>query len=296
MIIDGHVHMWLRPMYPDVIINAYLEPWLAMSEFLDMTQEIEENFPTSEVRPELLVDSMKQAGVDRSVLLPLDFGLVQEPKVGVEEFNDWIFESAANYPDKLIPFMGIDPGRGEQAIRLMRKYFAKFEPRGIKVYPPNGFHPYEERLEPFWKEVKDMDRFVVSHAGASWGPLDEEKSRPIHFRSVLDKYPELKLVIAHLGGKYRADTYELARDYDNLYTDCSALQGWLPTEPQMVKDRLSEAFSVMGDRVIFGTDWPLFDLAYPYESWCSFVREQDICSEGRREKLLGGTIQKLLGI
>jgi predicted TIM-barrel fold metal-dependent hydrolase len=64
----------------------------------------------------------------------------------------------------------------------------------------------------------------------------------------------------------------------------------------MIKDRLNEAFSVMGDRVIFGTDWPLFDLAYPYESWCAFVREQDICSEERREKLLGGTMRKLLGI
>lgn len=296
MIIDAHVHMWLRPMYPDVIINAYLEPWLAMSEFLDMDRDKLENFPTSEVRPELLVQYMEQGGVDRSVILPLDFGTVQEPKVGVEEFNDWIFESADTYSDKLIPFMGIDPSRGEQAIRLMRKYHSKFEPRGIKIYPPNGFYPYEERLDPFWEEVKDMDLIVVSHAGASWGPLDEEKSRPIHFRSVLERYPELKLIIAHLGGKYRADTYELAKEFDNLYTDCSALQGWLPSEPQVVRDRLREAFEVMGDRVIFGTDWPLFDISYPYESWCDFVRDEPFCSEDRRERLLGGTMRKLLGI
>jgi predicted TIM-barrel fold metal-dependent hydrolase len=296
MIIDGHVHMWLRPMYPDVIINAYLEPWLAMSELLDMSRDKEENFPTSEVRPELLVEYMEKAGVDRSVVLPLDFGTVQEPKVGVEQFNDWIFESSEIYPDKLIPFMGIDPSRGEQAIRLMRKYHSRFEPRGIKIYPPNGFYPYEERLRPFWEEVKDMGLIVVSHAGASWGPLDEEKSRPVHFRSVLERYPELKLIIAHLGGKYRADTYLLAKEFDNLYTDCSALQGWLPGEPGVVMDRLREAFEVMGDRVIFGTDWPLFDLSYPYENWCCFVRERSFCSEERREKLLGGTMQKLLGL
>jgi len=294
MIIDGHVHMWLRPMYPDVIINAYLEPWLAMSEFLDMSRDKEENFPTSEVRPELLVEYMDKGKVDRSVILPLDFGTVQEPRVGVEPFNDWIFESSDQYPDKLIPFMGIDPSRGEQAIRLMRKYHSKFEPQGIKIYPPNGFYPYEERLIPFWEEVRDMDLIVVSHAGASWGPLEEEKSRPIHFRSVLERYPDLKLIIAHLGGKYRADTYLLAKEFDNLYTDCSALQGWLPGEPEVVKDRLREAFEVMGDRVIFGSDWPLFDLSYPYEHWCDFAREQPFCSDERREKLLGGTMQKLL--
>ncbi len=296
MIIDGHVHMWLRPMYPDVIINAYLEPWLALSDLLDMSRDMEENFPTSEVRPELLISYMEQAGVDRSVVLPLDFGTVQEPKVGVEDFNDWIFESADRYPDKLIPFMGIDPQRGEQAIRLMRKYHSRFEPRGIKIYPPNGFYPYEERLKPFWDEVEDMGLIVVSHAGASWGPLEEERSRPVHFRNVLERYPDMKLIIAHLGGKYRADTYLMAQEFDNIYTDCSALQGWLPGEPGVVKERLKEALDVMGDRVIFGTDWPLFDLSYPYESWCCFAKEQPFCSEHQREMLLGGTMRKLLGI
>jgi len=296
MIIDGHVHLWLRPMYPDSIINAYLEPWLAMAEFMDMSRDKEENFPTSEVRPESLVDYMDQAHVDRSVILPLDFGTVEEPKVGVEAYNDWIFDCAETYPDKLIPFMGIDPTRGEQALRLMRKYHSKYEPKGIKIYPPNGFYPYEERLAPFWKEVNEMGLIVVSHAGASWGPLDEEKSRPIHFIPVLDRYPDLKLIIAHLGGKYRQDTYAMAKDYQNLYTDCSALQGWLPGDPGVVNDRLREALSCMGDRVIFGSDWPLFDMSCPYGGWCCFVKEQPFCSEEQRDKLLGSTMQKLLGI
>ena len=296
MIIDGHVHLWLRPMYPDVIINAYLEPWLELAEFMDMTRDKEENFPTSEVRPETLVEYMDLGKVDRSIILPLDFGTVEEPKVGVEAYNDWIFKCAKDYPDKLIPFMGIDPTRGEHALRLMRKYHSKYEARGIKIYPPNGFYPYEERLDPFWKEVKDMGLTVVTHAGASWGPLDEEKSRPIHFRKILERYPEINIIIAHLGGKYRADTYELAAEFDNLYTDCSALQGWLPSEPGVVIDRMKEAFSHMGDRVIFGSDWPLFDLSYPYEHWSNFVKEQPFCSEEQREKLMGGTMQKLLGL
>ena len=287
--------MWLRPMLPDSIINAYLAPWLEMAEFMDMTRDKEENFPTSEVRPESLVEYMDRAKVDRSVVLPLDFGTVEAARTSVEEYNDWVFESADRYPDKLIPFMGIDPTRPE-AIRLMRKYHSKFEARGIKIYPPNGFYPYEERLRPFWDEVKDMGLLVVTHAGASWGPLDEERSRPIHLRPVLERYPDVKIIVAHLGGKYRADTYAMAPHYDNMYTDCSALQGWLPGEPGVVIERLKEAFSHMDGRLIFGTDWPLFDMAYPYESWCCFIKERSFCSEARREMLLGGTMRKLLGI
>lgn len=287
--------MWLRPMLPDSIINAYLAPWLEMAEFMDMTRDKEENFPTSEVRPESLIEYMDRAKVDRSVVLPLDFGTVEAARTSVEEYNDWVFQSADRYPDKLIPFMGIDPTRPE-AIRLMRKYHSKFEARGIKIYPPNGFYPYEERLRPFWDEVKDMGLLVVTHAGASWGPLDEEKSRPIHLRPVLERYPDVKIIVAHLGGKYRADTYAMAPHYDNMYTDCSALQGWLPGEPGVVIERLKEAFSHMDGRLIFGTDWPLFDMAYPYESWCCFIKEQSFCSEAQREALLGGTMRKLLGI
>lgn len=295
MIIDGHVHMWLRPMLPDSIINAYLAPWLEMAEFMDMTREKEENFPTSEVRPESLVEYMDRAKVDRSVVLPLDFGTVEEARTSVEGYNDWVFQCAEEYRDKLIPFMGIDPTR-KDAVRLMRKYHSKFEAKGIKIYPPNGYYPFEERLTSFWNEVRDMGLLVVTHAGASWGPLDEERSRPIHLRPVLEKYPDINIIVAHLGGKYRADTYEMASHYDNMYTDCSALQGWLPGEPGVVIDRLKEAFSHMSGRIIFGTDWPLFDLSYPYESWCNFIREQQFCNEAQREQLLGGTMRKLLGI
>lgn len=275
-------------MLPDEIIMAYLEPWLALSDFLDLKKDKEDMFPQSQVRPESLLESLDSAGVDKAIILPLDFGVVAKPKQDVEEYNDWVFESCARYPDRLIGLMGIDPSRGEQAISLMRKYHSKFEPKGIKIYPPTGWYPSEERIAAFWKEANDMDLTVVTHAGASWGPLQEERSRPLHMRPILERYPDLRVVIAHLGGKYRNDTYEMAPEFPNMYTDCSALQGWLPSEPSVVIDRLKEAVTKVGpDRVMFGSDWPLFDLNYPYQRWCMFMREEMYCDEGTREKILG---------
>jgi len=296
MIIDSHVHMWLRPMYPDKVVMSYLEPLLALDVLVDKRDE-EESFPNSEMPPELILEWMPKAGVDKAVILPLDFGMIQRAKLDVEEYNDWIFDWSARYPDKLVGFMGIDPQRGDEAIRLMRKYHAKFEPKGIKIYPPTGWYPYEERVAKFWKEADDMGLAVVTHSGGTPSILQEEKGRPVHFKPVLDKYPDLHLIIAHLGGMYRKDTYSMAKDYPNLYTDCSALQGWLPSEPAVVIDRLKEALAMMGpDRVMFGSDFPLFDLSYPYEHWCRFMREENYADDDVKEKVLGLNAKRIIGI
>jgi predicted TIM-barrel fold metal-dependent hydrolase len=52
----------------------------------------------------------------------------------------------------------------------------------------------------------------------------------------------------------------------------------------------------MPGRVIFGSDWPLFDLAYPYHHWVRFVKEEDWASAKVREEVMGATMRKLLQV
>ncbi|MDD1746758.1 MAG: amidohydrolase family protein [Methanomassiliicoccales archaeon] len=295
MIIDGHTHVWKRKMLPGSLLRAYLEPLLALDGIaFDMKLDREQDWPMSQVDTEWLLRSMDDAGVDRSVVLPLDFGMVESPELGVEAYNDWVFESCKSMEGRLIPFIGIDPMRGKQAEELVRKYVNHCDAKGVKIYPPTGYFPFEERVDYFWRLMEEYGLIVVTHAGASWGPLDEEFSHPKHFRPVLERHPDMRLIIAHLGGKFRAETYELAKRFPNVHADCSALQGWLPSDPEICKGRLQEAVSNMPGRVIFGSDWPLFDMAYPYTFWVRFIKEQSWASESVKEQLLGGTMGKLL--
>ena len=295
MIIDGHTHVWQRRMLPSSLLRAYLEPLLALDGIaFDMKADREQDWPMSQVDADWLLRSMNDAGVDRSVILPLDFGMVESPEVGVEGYNDWVFESCKSLEGRLVPFIGVDPMRGKQAEELVRKYVKHCDAKGVKIYPPTGYFPYDAKVDYFWKMMEEHGLIVITHAGASWGPLDENFSHPKHFAPVLEKHPEMKLVIAHLGGKFRPETYELAKRFPNVYTDCSALQGWLPSEPEVCKGRLREAVANMPGRVIFGSDWPLFDMAYPYTYWVRFVREEAWASDGVKEQLLGGTMGRLL--
>ena len=294
MIIDGHVHVWQRQMLPNSLLRAYLEPLLALDGILDLSLDREEDWPMSQVDVSSLVQSMDEAGVDRAIILPLDFGMVEAPAVGIEAYNDWVFESCRDANHRLIPFIGVDPLRGDKAKELVEKYVKHCDAKGVKVYPATGFYPNEEKVAGFWKLVEDHDLIVVTHGGASWGPLDDKYTHPALFDEVLARHPELKLVIAHLGGKFRAETYALAKKYPKVYTDCSALQGWLPGDAETCKSRLKEAVANMPGRVIFGSDWPLFDMAYPYNYWVRFVKEEDWATSEQKGQVLGGTIARLL--
>jgi uncharacterized protein len=293
MIIDAHVHVWLRSMLPDSVLRSYLEPLLALDGLYNLNEDRLNDWPMSQARPEELVDHMPLAGIDKSVLLPLDFGMVEAAKVGVEEYNDWVFEQAAIYPDKLIPFVGVDPQR-QEAIRLVQKYVKKFDARGVKVYPATGWYPEEERLRPFWDLMDEYGLAVVTHAGASWGPLQEKFNHPMLFRKVVEQHPRMKLVVAHLGGMFRDEMYQLLQECPNAYTDCSALQGWLPGNPEVAIERLQEVARRIPDRTFFGSDWPIFDLAYSHTNWVRFMRETPWADDEMKAKLMGLNFQRMM--
>ena len=296
MIIDSHAHFWRSKMLPDSILKAYIEPLLVLDGIIDVSKDREDALPITEVFAHELVEAMDDAGVDKAVILPLDFGLVEEPGIGIEDYNQWVFESCEEYKDRLIPFVGVDPNRGDKARELIQRFIRDYDAKGIKVYPATGFRPNDERLVDFWKLLDDYGMVVVSHSGASWGPLDEECNHPIFYREVLERFPSLRVVIAHLGGKWKLETYELARTHDNIYADCSAVQRWLPSEPEITIERLEEAALHMHDRLVFGTDWPLFDLSYSYLNWVKFVKEENWASEDVKEKVLGGNMKKILDL
>lgn len=226
MIIDSHVHMYKRDMIPHSVVDAYLEPLRALDELgIDMGLDEEVVWKDFIADRSALIDMMDMAGIDKSIILPLDMGMVEEPTIRIEEYNEWVFESAQGFEDRLIPFLGIDPSRGEFAFDLVNRFHKKWEPKGVKIYPSTGFYPDSEELLDFWELMDDLEMMVITHTGASWGPLDEKYSHPKHYRKVLDEFPSLRIVLAHLGGKWKSEAYDLLEEFDNAFTDCSALQG-----------------------------------------------------------------------
>jgi len=295
MIIDAHAHMYQRDMIPNSVVDAYLDP-LRDLDAIGIDMGLDEEIVWKEFLADRdgLLELMDLAGIDRAIVLPIDLGRVEEPVIDFRSYNRWVFESLEGYEDRLLPFMGVDPGRGKVALEFVEECVKRWDARGIKVYPSTGFYPNDRELWDFWRLAEEYGLVVVSHTGASWGPLDERYCHPIFFREVLESFPSLNIVLAHLGGKWREEAYELVMRYDNAWTDCSALQGWLPSEPEMALARLREMAQKIPDKAFFGTDWPTFDLAYSSARWTEFVVSHDWADEETKEKVFHRNIRKLI--
>ena len=298
MIIDSHIHIWNRKMLPDMAVRNYLSPMLEFAGefdgFLDFDLESEIPFWDYRTAIEEFIESMDNNRIDKSIVLATDFELVNKGGMPNEEYIDWLYE-ACSIDDRLEPFIGVDPNRGESGLRMMERIVRKYEPRGMKLYPATGFYPDDDKYSDYWDLVDDLGLIVVTHAGMALPPLDEKYCHPVNIIKVAEKHPDMKIIIAHLGGKFHNELFEVMDRCDNIYADCSALQGWLPSEPEMVIRRLRETAGRYPKRVVFGTDSPLYDTQYSTTQFIRLINEGDWGTERMKEDLLGNNMLRLLG-
>lgn len=71
--------------------------------------------------------------------------------------------------------------------------------RGVKLHPvSHGFSPADPRLFPIYDLCCEAGLVVLSHSGP--GHRGAASARPAEFAPVLRQWPQLRLVLAHLGG------------------------------------------------------------------------------------------------
>jgi len=299
MIIDSHVHLWHRDMLPDLAVKNYLEPLLQYADqfegFMDFQLDAELPFMDYTAPVDDLLEAMDVSKIDLSIILATDFGLVNEGRMDIEEYTDWLYD-LCSCDNRLEPFISVDPNRGEAGLKMVERLAKKYEPRGIKLYPATGFYPDDSKYSKYWDLIDDLGLAVVTHAGMALPPLDEKFCHPLNLTEVAEKHPDTKIIIAHFGGKFHNELFDVMDRCENVYTDCSALQGWLPSEPDVVISRLKETAGRYPKRVIFGTDFPLYDTHFTTMQFIRFIREGDWGTEQMKEDLLGNNMARVLGM
>ncbi len=296
MLIDAHVHMWHRNMLPDKAVANYMEPLLEFigkyGELFNLDLDKELPFPDYDVPIDMPIESMDKNNMDAMVVLATDFELIGGNAMSNEEYHDWLFQRCS-VDNRFIPFISVDPNRNN-ACEMIEKFVKKYSPRGIKMYPAVGFYPNDEKMKKYWDMVDDLGLLVVTHAGMALEPLDEKYCHPSYMKDVADAHPDMDIIIAHLGGKFYDELLPLMESCDNIYTDCSALQGWIPEDISMIHKRLDAVTSVFPDRVVFGTDFPLYDERVSASMFINRIREGKWGSDSIKEKLLGTNMHNLL--
>lgn len=223
-----------------------------------------------------LVAAMDRTGVDISVTQP-----VATKSNQVRSINDW---AAAQESDRVLPFGAMHPAFENPAREIAR--MARLGLRGFKMHPEHqSFEPDDPALEAIWAAAVQHDMVVFFHAGADVIHTTV-RGTPGAFAALLDEWPDLTVVLAHLGG---------FRQWEGVAEEIAGREVWLDTAytlSHLPDDDFVRLVRAHGpERVLFGSDGPWTDSGTEIEH----LRRLDLTAE-EIDGILGGNAERLLGL
>lgn len=173
---------------------------------------------------------------------------------GVWVDDRYVADCVAEHPDRLIGFLSVDPTQPGWR-RELRDGHEVLGLRGIKLLSMYaGFRPDDERLDPLWKYATRHALPVLLHTGTTFvaqAPL--ECTLPRHLDRVATRFPDVKLILAHLSHPYEGECVVTIRKHPNVYADISALH-YRPF--QFYHSLMLVQEYGVWDKLLFGTDYP----------------------------------------
>jgi predicted TIM-barrel fold metal-dependent hydrolase len=205
-------------------------------------------------------------------------------------FNRWACAVGAKHP-QITPFVAMDPAAlsPEASVAHLRE-LAGLGARGIKLHPVvQRFSPDDPRMLPVYRACVELGFTVLSHSGTARGAT--QYAEPRAFGAVLRQFPDLSLVLAHLGGGSWRQTAELARTFPNVTFDCCEILEWTGAPHAPSEEALARLIRDIGaHRVMLGTDFPWYDLDHTVER----VMALPLLSREEKEGILGANAVHIL--
>lgn len=171
------------------------------------------------------------------VVLPMDMAFMGAGKVP-RKYDDQIKELAQiakEVAPQVIPFIHVDPRR-DNILQLLHQSVEEWGFKGVKLYPPLGYFPYDERLYPVYEYCQQKNLPIIAHCSpynpvrfkgsdaelkkllsVSKVPIDTKGKKrkelcsyftnPLNYKYVVKDFPNLKICLAHFGSAYFWDKY-----------------------------------------------------------------------------------------
>lgn len=217
---------------------------------------------------------------------------------------DAMREARNAHQERLLPFVALDPNNPDMEALFLKAFSDDYRFYGVKIYPLLGYLPNHPKLMDVFEVCEALGIPVTTHCGGnatraiaktfdlpsrrynSQGQIvdeclsvsfknEEEKglffSDPARWLPVLERFPKLRLNLAHFGGddqwkrfsRKDSDTWvhrilSMMEDFDHVYTDVSFLlhltekrhSGFLETFEELLLDK-----ELVRNRTLFGSDY-----------------------------------------
>ena len=223
--------------------------------------------------PQTLLQLGKQAGVTSFLLLPVAMKASQ-----VRHINRFAAEETALHPE-FVSFGALHPQVEDLQGEI--DYLTQSGLRGVKVHPNMIRVAIDDpSMLPIYEAIEGKLPIML-HTGDP----RMDFSHPARLRHVMHMFPRLQVFAAHLGGWSVYDEALEALGDTNCMVDMSSSMSFLQPEEIV---RYIRAFGT--DRVLFGTDFPIWDPRVETERFLRLPLtddEKEIIAYRNAERVLG---------
>jgi len=168
--------------------------------------------------------------------------------------DEYVASYVQQDPEHLIGFLSLDPTEPNWEYQL-RQGHQELGLRGIKLMPMySGFYPQDRQFDALWAYAQANKLPVLLHTGTTFisqAPLD--CTLPRHLDPVAMRFPECRIILAHLGHPYEGECVAVIRKHPHVYADVSALY-YRPF--QLYQSLMLVQEYGVWRKLLFGTDYP----------------------------------------
>jgi predicted TIM-barrel fold metal-dependent hydrolase len=234
-----------------------------------------------------LLDAMDEHNIDTSILLSMNI-----PE------NEQCAQMAREHPGRYIPFYWVELGLGIMpALRKLEEDAKTLGVKGLKLYPHFAHIAADDlRMYPVYAKAAELGLVCLWHMG-DVGLIEDREDRfgdmrysasPITIARIATDFPELKIVMAHLGGNFYYQAMTAVERHANIYMDTAWLHYYVEREPGWPEPvrLIEQAVAAVGaERIVYGGEGV----------WPEDILGADLTDE-QKTAILGGNAAQLLGL
>lgn len=253
------------------------------------------------VPPELLIQHMDEANIEKVFVLGIAYKYGDSYDPNAAQYVQGMVEQ---YPDRLIGFYTADPLGGRDEVKRFEEAVTERGLKGLKMLPSYNYAPLNDRrIWPLYEAAEALGVPVLLHTGWSSLPRGKmlEYDHPLYTEDIVLDFPDLKLILAHVGFAWAELVMHFMVKFPNVWADVAFLP---ETAPLWRLSQMCSWAKQLGvfRRFLWGSDYPYTDFKSGYEilgQMPSYMQRHEldpVLTEEDMESLFGGAAARVIGL
>lgn len=173
--------------------------------------------------------------------------------LSAEISNEFVADYVNRYATKMIGFAGIDP-TDPTCLDDVKRAHEDLQLKGVVLAPAmQNFHPFDTQALSIYDECVRRGLPVVFEQNHRSPSAKLEFSRPLLIDEVAREFPDLRIMITHLGYPWVEEAVAVLGKHQHVYADVAVLlrRPWLAYRSLLA----AYEYGVL-DKLLFGSDFP----------------------------------------